>query len=122
MIKTHGLTHVQLTVRDLKASLAFYQGVFGMELDAGRGDDTLAFLRTPGAVDTITLRRSEGGEATGPGGGVQHIGFRLQDRADLEAALEEVVAAGGKVVERGEHAPGLAYAYVSDPDGYLIEF
>jgi hypothetical protein len=24
-------------------------------------------------------------------------------------------------VEKGEHAPGVPYAYVSDPDGYVIE-
>jgi catechol 2,3-dioxygenase-like lactoylglutathione lyase family enzyme len=32
-----------------------------------------------------------------------------------------VVAAGGHLVERGEHTPGVPYAYVEDPDGYLIE-
>jgi len=30
-------------------------------------------------------------------------------------------AAGGRLVARGEHAPGIAFAYVADPDGYVIE-
>jgi len=30
-------------------------------------------------------------------------------------------AAGGTLIERGEHAPGVPFAYVKDPDGYLIE-
>jgi hypothetical protein len=25
------------------------------------------------------------------------------------------------LVDKGEHAPGIPYAYVSDPDGYVIE-
>jgi catechol 2,3-dioxygenase-like lactoylglutathione lyase family enzyme len=52
MIQTEGLTHMQLAVRDLARSKAFYQEVFGME-DLKRGDDTLVFLRTPGSRDTI---------------------------------------------------------------------
>jgi len=31
------------------------------------------------------------------------------------------VAAGGRLVRRGEHAPGVPFAYVSDRDGYVIE-
>ena len=29
--------------------------------------------------------------------------------------------AGGRVVQRGEHAPGLKFAYVTDPDGNMLE-
>jgi catechol 2,3-dioxygenase-like lactoylglutathione lyase family enzyme len=54
-------------------------------------------------------------------GGVDHFGFRLKPNVDLDAAIAEVVQAGGKLVERGEHGPGSPYAYVADPDGYLIE-
>ena len=34
----------------------------------------------------------------------------------------ELCAAGGRLVERGEHEPGRPYAYVADPDGHIIEF
>lgn len=121
MIKTAGLTHIHLAVSDLRRAVAFYQAVFGME-DTGRGDETMVFLRTPGSEDTITLRRATPCEAVGSGGGLDHFGFRLQDRDQLDNAIREVVAAGGTLVERGEHAPGLAYAYVRDLDGYVIEF
>lgn len=121
MIETAGLTHIHLAVRDLDRAVAFYTGVFGME-DTGRGDDTMVFLRTPGAADTITLRTAAPDEIVGSGGGIDHFGFRLKDRSALDEAVREVVAAGGRLVERGEHAPGVAYAYVADPDGYVIEF
>jgi len=120
MIETHGLTHIHLAVRDLDRSLAFYQQVFGMETTMG--GDSMVFLRTPGSADTITLRLAAPDEAVGSGGGLDHFGFRLRDRNDLDKAVTAVVEAGGKLIERGEHAPGVAYAYVADPDGYVLEF
>jgi catechol 2,3-dioxygenase-like lactoylglutathione lyase family enzyme len=45
----------------------------------------------------------------------------LLSRDDLEAAIHEVERAGGRLLERGEHEPGHPFAYVSDPDGYVIE-
>lgn len=38
-----------------------------------------------------------------------------------DRAVDEVLAAGGALVRRGEFAPGCPYAYVIDPDGYRIE-
>jgi catechol 2,3-dioxygenase-like lactoylglutathione lyase family enzyme len=35
--------------------------------------------------------------------------------------VERVKAAGGRLLDRGEHAPGVHYAYVADLDGYAIE-
>jgi catechol 2,3-dioxygenase-like lactoylglutathione lyase family enzyme len=122
VIKTQSLTHIHLAVRDLPRAVAFYESVFGMEQDASRSNDTMVFLRTPGAQDTMTLRVAEAGEAVGSGGGLDHFGFRLQDRADLDEAIRQIEAAGGRLIERGEHAPGVPYAYVADPEGYVLEF
>jgi catechol 2,3-dioxygenase-like lactoylglutathione lyase family enzyme len=121
MINTQGLTHIHLAVRNLQAETAFYERVFGMERDPNRGDETTVFLRTPGARDTITLRQAGRKEAVGTDGGVDHFGFRLLDRLQLDSAIDEVLAAGGSLIERGEHSPGVPYAYVSDPEGYVIE-
>jgi catechol 2,3-dioxygenase-like lactoylglutathione lyase family enzyme len=52
---------------------------------------------------------------------VDHFGFRLTEGSDLDAAVTEVEAAGGRLIKRGEHAPGVPFAYISDPDGYVIE-
>src|SRR4051812_15545665 len=117
-----GLIHIQLGVRDVAKAVAFYREVFGMEvMPRGSGDD-IVFLRTPGASDTLTLRLVVPGESPGTGGGVDHIGFRLKQHADIDAAVAAVVSAGGALVERGEHAPGAGFAYVTDLDGYVIEF
>jgi catechol 2,3-dioxygenase-like lactoylglutathione lyase family enzyme len=119
MIRTRGLTHVHLVVEDLDRSLRFYTEVFGME-EQFRDGPSMVFLSTPGAEDSITLNGQPGDPRIGRGG-VDHVGFRLVDKADLDDAVRQVEAAGGSVVERGEHRPGVPYAYVSDPDGYLIE-
>jgi catechol 2,3-dioxygenase-like lactoylglutathione lyase family enzyme len=67
------------------------------------------------------LHQSAGDEPTGTSGGITHFGFQLQDRANLEDAISQVVAAGGALKKRGEFMPGMPFAYVSDPDGYEIE-
>ena len=120
-IRTEGLTHLHLAVRDLDQSLRFYLGVFGME-ELFREGEGMVFLRTPGAADTVTLRRSASSDdRPGDGGGIGHFGFRLADEEDLDRAVEEVERAGGRLIRRGEHPDGQPFAYVTDPDGYVIE-
>lgn len=121
MIKTRGLYHLHLIVRDLERSLAFYREVFGLE-EQFRDGPSMVFLATPGAGDLITLNEDPAEAANaGRSGGIAHFGFRLANPADLDTAIEEIVRRGGSLIRRGEHAPGLSYAYVRDPDGYVIE-
>jgi catechol 2,3-dioxygenase-like lactoylglutathione lyase family enzyme len=121
MIKTEGLTHIHLMVHNLERSLRFYKDVFGMQ-ELFRDGEAMVFLNTPGTRDSITLNEEPSTqEVAGQGGGVAHIGFRLANKPDLEDAIAEVEKAGGKLLSRGEHAPGVHYAYVADPDGYVIE-
>jgi len=121
MIRTRGLYHLHLVVRDLERSLRFYQSVFGME-EQFRAGPKMVFLRTPGSQDLITLNEDPAeAELAGVNGGVAHFGFALDDGADLDAAIREVESAGGKLLRRGERGPNERYAYVSDPDGYVIE-
>ena len=121
MIRTRGLTHIHLVVRDLDRSVSFYQRVFGME-ECARDGRHMVFLRTPGREDLITLNEDpRDAQDAGVNGGVSHFGFRLSEAGDLDGAVAEVEAAGGTLVKRGEHLPGVPFAYVRDPDGYLIE-
>ncbi len=59
--------------------------------------------------------------AAGKTGGIEHFGFRLVDPKDIDKAVKDAVAAGGKLLRRGEFSPGFPYAYVADPDGYEVE-
>ena len=121
MIRTRGLTHIHLMVRDLDRSLAFYTRVFGLE-ERFRDGGHMVFLNTPASQDLVTLNEDPTAAAVaGVNGGVDHFGFRLAEASDLDAAVTEVEAAGGRLIKRGEHASGVPFAYVSDPDGYVIE-
>ena len=75
--------------------------------------------QTPGSRDVLVFEEGDG--ARGAGGGIQHIGFRLQDPADIDAAVRAVEAAGGRVLRRGEFVPGEPYAFFADLDGYEVE-
>ncbi len=68
MIKTSGLTHLNLAVRDIQKSLKFYQNAFGMEVQFWAGDK-MVFLNTPDSGDTLTLQQAAPEEPVGPGGG-----------------------------------------------------
>jgi catechol 2,3-dioxygenase-like lactoylglutathione lyase family enzyme len=117
MIKTHGLTHISLAVRDPDRSLRFYQEVFGVK-EYYRDDDSIQVLG-PGRHDVLAFERDP--EKAGAPGGLSHFGFRLHKPDDIEPAIEQVERAGGTVIRRGEFAPGFPFAYVNDPDGYEIE-
>jgi len=117
MIKTYGLTHIALAVRDVARSSRFYQDVFGA-VEVYR-QDGFAQLQTPGARDVLVLE--EAPERAGTSGGVAHFGFRLTDPADIDAARNAVEQAGGHVKQQGEFVPGEPYLFATDPDGYEFE-
>jgi catechol 2,3-dioxygenase-like lactoylglutathione lyase family enzyme len=117
MVQTYGLTHINLAVRDITRALRFYEQVFGLQ-EYGRRDG-LVHTQAPGRRDILTFAEDAG--TAGVAGGVAHFGFRLVNPDDIDQAVTEVERAGGRLLRRGEFAPGLPYAYVADPDGYEIE-
>ena len=117
MVRTYGLTHINLAVRDAERSLRFYGQVFGVE-EYGRGGG-LVHAKTPGCHDVITFE--DGAPGAGESRGIAHFGFRLVSPDDIDAAVAEVERAGGQLLRRGEFRPGFPFAYVADPDGYEVE-
>lgn len=117
MVRTFGLTHIALAVRDVARSSRFYQDVFGA-VETYR-QDGFAQLQTPGTRDILVLEEKP--DRAGIVGGVAHFGFRLTDPADIGAARDAVEQAGGRVREQGEFVPGEPYLFAIDPDGYEFE-
>ena len=116
-VRTHGLSHVALAVKDPERSLAFYEQVFGVE--AYFRDEDEIQVKGPGAHDVLAFTRDDA--FLGREGAIRHIGFRLVDPADIDAAVEVALSAGGRLHRRGDFAPGCPYAFVYDPDGIEIE-
>ena len=63
MVRTYGLTHINLVVRDVERSLRFYGQVFGVE-EYGRTEG-LVHTRTPGCQDVITFDEHSSGPNKG---------------------------------------------------------
>jgi len=124
MIRSRGLSHIQIAVRDLERSVRFYKAVFGLR-DKFAGSGGAAFLTTPGAHDIITLNQSGDPERAGQSGGIAHFGFHVDGMADFEAAVARAQEAGGKVIKRGvrrtDDCPEEPWAFLADPDGYIVE-
>jgi len=116
-VRTHGLTHIALTVRDAKRSLEFYQSVFGVVPVYQK--EGFVQAQTPGSRDVLVFEEQP--ERAGQSGGVVHFGFRLREAADIAVALEAVKAAGGELLDHGEFCPGEPYLFFRDPDGYEVE-
>lgn len=116
-VRTYGLTHLVLGVKDPARSFEFYSRVFGMVAVYREADFIQA--QTPGARDVFVFERSDKG--IGKTGGIAHFGFRLTDPADIGRAVTAVRDAGGKIVEEGTFVPGEPYAFFRDRDGYLVE-
>jgi len=101
-IRTHGLTHIALAVRDPKRSLRFYQEVFGAV--AVYENEDFIQAQTPGSHDVLVFERNP--DLAGHAGGVVHFGFRLVDAADIKRAMRTVETAGGTILRKGEFCPG----------------
>jgi catechol 2,3-dioxygenase-like lactoylglutathione lyase family enzyme len=117
MVKTFGLTHIAVAVRDVRRTSKFYRSVLGaVEIYKSA---TFVQLQTPGTRDVMVFEANR--KLAGKSGGIVHFGFRLQSPADIGAAATAVKRAGGTVKEQGEFVPGEPYLFAADPDGYEIE-
>ena len=116
MIRTHGLNHVSLSVRDPEVSLAFYEKLLGVRAYHREPDSIQA--QGPGPHDVLVFERRA---SHGQPGGIDHFGFRLTDPADIDPAVALARELGAKILRHGEFSPGYPYLFLEDPDGYTIE-
>ncbi len=116
----------KLIVGDLERSAAFYRDVCGLteanrisaESDDGRSLTEIILTATPAAAATLILITYHGEPA--PAAGDSVLGFYT---ADIDAFLERLVKAGGKVTSPVKSLPeaGLKYAMATDNEGHIIE-
>lgn len=117
MIKTYGLTHIAVAVRDLDRTAEFYGAILGAQVVYR--DASFLQMQTPGSRDVLVFVKDA--KKAGKAGGVLHFGFRLQRARDIDAARKAVKDAGGSITDTGEFIDGEPYLFATDPDGYTIE-
>lgn len=113
------IDHVQLVVRDLEASRAFYTAVLEV-LQVPMGGEQDGFFW----ADELCVSTADSEAAQGQLTGRTHVAFQAADRAMVDAFHKTALAHGGKdngaPGERPYH-PGYYAAFVLDPDGNNIE-
>jgi lactoylglutathione lyase len=121
------MLHTMLRVGDLDKSIDFYTNVLGMKLlrrsDYPDGKFTLAFVGYGDERDTTVLELTHNWDTKSYdlGSGYGHIAIEVED---AYAACDAVKQKGGAVTrEAGPMKHGkTVIAFVTDPDGYKIEF
>ena len=116
MIKTNGLNHIALQVKDPERTAQFYTDLFNMEIT--RSTPEMTFLKTVGSTDMMTLNRSEA-EVT-PKQGMVHFGF-IVEPDQFDAALSMIQAKATPIVSGPGRRDQGRYVFIADPDGYTVE-
>ncbi len=111
--------HVQLVVRDLAASQAFYTAVLSaLEVPMGGAAEGYFW------ADELFVSSADSLAAQGHLTGRHHLAFQARDEAMVKAFYEAALAHGG--TDNGapgmrQYHPGYYAAFVLDPDGNNIE-
>lgn len=113
------IDHVQLIVRDLETSRAFYTALFEV-LGIPMGGEGPGFFW----ADELVIASADSPASAGALTGRHHLAFQARDRQMVEAFHRAAVSAGGRdngaPGERPYH-PGYYAAFVLDPDGNNLE-
>lgn len=123
------LDHVALVVSNVERSSAFYCDWAGMEIIHDRreeGHHRVVWVRLKGDASSliIVMIESEDRPAQGwPKGTMDHFGFHVPSRAEVDSIAERARAAGILVDPPQYAGPVVGYfCMIKDPDGNLLEF
>jgi glyoxylase I family protein len=121
-----GIHHVDLAVRDVERSLAFYLAVLGPSglHEAGRdrsyrGTEDVVYLRYGDQL--LGLRPADGGEHRYYEVGVEHIAFYVDSREEVDAAYRRCLELGARIHYPPEGDEDKYELFVFDPDGIRVE-
>jgi len=114
MAKITALGYV-VPVRDLDKAAAFYCEAF--DLRRVFENERIVFVGIPGGDTALGLVLDPEHAGSGP----MNVGLHVDHAVQQDDAIRDVEKAGGKLVERGEHMPGVPWAKIADPDGNVLE-
>lgn len=126
-MEINGIAHIQLTVSDFDAALAFYEKLLPflgltpvMQYDG--------FYYCVGARTGVAISRADeehrGERFVQRRVGLHHVCFRARERADVDALYAFLLGNAVKIVHAPEEAPwapGYYSVLFEDPDGIRLE-
>lgn len=115
------LRHLAIVVKDLEASVRFYEKCFGMKRAFSGGEH--AVYLTDGVINLAVLSYASvnrPGSPTADGRlGIHHFGFRVEDMAETRALIE---ATGGQYAFDFGDPKGMNFERkFHDPEGILFD-
>jgi catechol 2,3-dioxygenase-like lactoylglutathione lyase family enzyme len=132
--------HTAIIVSDMERALRFYVDLLGLRVtnDFGGGYNDASFLtRTPGStmkfallsadddLQCVELFEFKGCEQAKPFERSNHVDYFSSHIAflsdDIDSLYEKLIAAGVEVDIPLTEAGGAKFAYLFDPDGYMVE-
>jgi catechol 2,3-dioxygenase-like lactoylglutathione lyase family enzyme len=116
MLTAMKLNHLDLRVRDVPATIAFFTRHFGLRLQTKPDSPTFAIL-TDGDGFVLVLQRAKEGETYPPG---FHLGFLVDDAESVVRLQIRAREEGANVSEVQENGRG-TMVYFTFPEGYLVE-
>jgi glyoxylase I family protein len=126
--------HIDLTVKNAKASFAFYNSVLGFMGYALQEETEFGFdfdLRTLSApFSSIGIRDARGPHAARTHDrytiGLHHIAWTAESRADVDALHAHLQTIGAKILfapaAYPEYGPTYYAVFFEDPDGMKLEY
>jgi glyoxylase I family protein len=121
-----GIHHVDLAVRDVERSLAFYLAVLGpfglreaSRDPSYRGTEEVVYLRYGDQL--LGLRSADGGEYRYYAVGIEHLAFYVDSRAEVDAAYQRCLEIGARIHFPPEGTEHKYELFVFDPDGIRVE-
>jgi len=126
-LAVRGLHQVTLAVSDLQRSLRFYQGLFGMPIQARHGSTVL--LRIGAGPQFLALRQAASGEPPR----IDHLGLAV-DNFDVDRIVRTLAGhgitraegdggglSGGPLKVRVSSRGGTPEIHMGDPDGLVVQ-
>lgn len=118
------ITMISLGVRDLKVARAFYEKLGWIASPDSK--DSIVFFQMGGMVlglyGRADLAEDAGVEDSEPGFSGVAIAWNGRSESEVDAALAQAVAAGGKLIKPAQKVFWGGYSgYFADPDGHLWE-
>ena len=114
----NGLRHIALKVPNLEACEDFYVNIIGMKV-LNRASENLVYLTL--GNDNLSLGRCSA-DAPRDGGWLDHFGFIVDSKDDLEAWYRFMKAEGVEVLDTPhDHSDGARSFHCKDPAGNIVQ-